>query len=73
MARANLRYPPVLANWPTGVGDRLGLPGGRIDVLWGVQRLLCLCLVTCALLLPLKAQALAMRHFDNRDGLPQSQ
>ncbi|HEX7554677.1 MAG TPA: two-component regulator propeller domain-containing protein, partial [Geothrix sp.] len=26
-----------------------------------------------ALLLPLKAQALAMRHFDNRDGLPQSQ
>lgn len=73
MARANLRYPPVLANWPTGVGDRRGLPGGGIGRLWGVQRLVCLCLVMSALLLPLKAQALAMRHFDNRDGLPQSQ
>jgi signal transduction histidine kinase len=33
----------------------------------------CLCLLLGTLLLPLKAQSLAMRHYDNRDGLPQSQ
>ncbi len=67
MAWATLHYPIVPLDGPThGVGRR-SLPRVKMG------RLGCLCLLLGTLLLPLKAQALAMRHFDNRDGLPQSQ
>jgi signal transduction histidine kinase/ligand-binding sensor domain-containing protein len=66
MARATLRYSPVLVNDPTPVAGRRSLPGK-------LRRLGCLCLLLATLLPPLQAQSLAMRHFDSRDGLPQSQ
>jgi signal transduction histidine kinase/ligand-binding sensor domain-containing protein len=67
MARATLHYPLVLVDGPKGAARRRSLPVGKLG------RLGCLCLLLGTLLLPLKAQSLAMRQFNNRDGVPQSQ